>query len=163
MRRHPILGYSRMHKGVDFAAPSGTPIYAAGSGRVVVAGRNGGYGNYVRIRHSGEYSTAYAHMSRFAKGIGPGQRVRQGQVIGYVGSTGRSTGPHLHYEVLRNDAQMNPLKIKQPPTTQLAGADLERFNAEVARIDRLRRELSRDTQVASKTDPAPAIPVAAVR
>jgi len=107
---------------------------------VVAAGRNGGYGNYVRIRHSGEYSTAYAHMSRFAKGIRPGQRVRQGQVIGYVGTTGRSTGPHLHYEVLRNEEQMNPLKIKQPPTTQLAGADLERFNEEVARIDRLRRD-----------------------
>jgi murein DD-endopeptidase MepM/ murein hydrolase activator NlpD len=163
MRRHPILGYSRMHKGVDFAAPSGTPIYAAGSGRVAAAGRNGGYGNYVRIRHSGEYSTAYAHMSRFAKGIKSGQRVRQGQVIGYVGTTGRSTGPHLHYEVLRNDQQVNPLKIKQPPTTQLAGADLERFNAEVARIDRLRGELPGGTQVASKADRGPAIPVAAIR
>jgi murein DD-endopeptidase MepM/ murein hydrolase activator NlpD len=163
MRRHPILGYSRMHKGVDFAAPSGTPIYAAGSGRVVAAGRNGGYGNYVRIRHSGEYSTAYAHLSRFAKGIRSGQRVRQGQVIGYVGTTGRSTGPHLHYEVLRNDAQMNPLKIKQPAAAQLAGADLERFNEEVARIDQLRRELTRNTQLASKAGPSPAIPVAAIR
>ena len=161
MRRHPILGYSRMHKGVDFAAPRGTPIYAAGSGRVVMAGRNGSFGNYVRLRHSGEYSTAYAHMARFAKGIEPGKRVRQGQVIGYIGTTGHSTGPHLHYEVLRNDKQINPLSVKQPPNTQLAGADLERFNQEVARIDRLRRELTRDTQVASKQ--APAIPVAAIR
>jgi murein DD-endopeptidase MepM/ murein hydrolase activator NlpD len=163
MRRHPILGYSRMHQGVDFAAPSGTPIYAAGSGRVVAAGRNGGYGNYIRVRHSGEYSTAYAHLSRFAKGIKSGQRVRQGQVIGYVGTTGRSTGPHLHYEVLRNDQQINPLQIKQPPTTQLAGADLQRFNEEVARIDRLRGEMTGNTQLASKAEQLPAIPVAAVR
>jgi murein DD-endopeptidase MepM/ murein hydrolase activator NlpD len=163
MRRHPILGYSRMHKGVDFAAPTGTPIYAAGSGRVAAAGRNGSYGNYIRVRHSGEYSTAYAHLSRFAKGIRSGQRVRQGQVIGYVGTTGRSTGPHLHYEVLRNDQQINPLKLKQPPATQLAGADLERFNQEVARIDRLRGELTRNTQVASKADQPPATPVAAIR
>jgi murein DD-endopeptidase MepM/ murein hydrolase activator NlpD len=163
MRRHPILGYSRMHKGVDFAAPTGTPIYAAGGGRVAAAGRNGSYGNYIRVRHSGEYSTAYAHLSRFAKGLRPGQRVRQGQVIGYVGTTGRSTGPHLHYEVLRNDQQINPLKLKQPPATQLAGADLERFNEEVARIDRLRDELTRNTQVASKADQPPATPVAAIR
>jgi murein DD-endopeptidase MepM/ murein hydrolase activator NlpD len=161
MRKHPILGYSRMHKGADFAAPSGTPIYAAGSGRVVSAGRNGGYGNYIRLRHSGEYSTAYAHLSRFAKGIGPGKRIRQGQVIGYVGTTGRSTGAHLHYEVLRNDKQINPLEVKQPPTSQLTGADLKRFNTEVARIDRLRHELTRDTQVASKQNPA--IPIAAIR
>ena len=163
MRKHPILGYSLMHKGVDFAAPSGTPIYAGGGGRVAVAGRNGGYGNYIRVRHSAEYSTAYAHLSRFAKGIKPGQRVRQGQVIGYVGSTGRATGPHLHYEVLRNDQQINPLKIKQSPATQLAGADLERFQEEVARIDRLRHEMTRDTQVASKADQSPATPVAAIR
>jgi murein DD-endopeptidase MepM/ murein hydrolase activator NlpD len=163
MRRHPILGYSLMHKGVDFAAPTGTPIYAAGSGRVAAAGRNGSYGNYIRVRHSGEYSTAYAHLSRFAKGLRSGQRVRQGQVIGYVGTTGRSTGPHLHYEVLRNDQQINPLKLKQPSATQLAGADLERFNQEVARIDRLRDELTRNTQVASKADQAPATPVAAIR
>jgi murein DD-endopeptidase MepM/ murein hydrolase activator NlpD len=157
MRRHPILGYSRMHKGVDFAAPSGTPIYAAGSGRVASAGRNGGYGNYVQIRHSGEYSTAYGHMSRIAKAIRAGARVQQGQVIGYVGTTGRSTGPHLHYEVLRNSAQVNPLSIKQPPHTQLAGADLERFRAEIDRIDRLRAELAQgSTQLASRAAASPA-------
>ena len=150
MRRHPILGYTRMHQGVDFAAPSGTPIYAAGDGKVEIAKRNGGYGRYVRIRHTGEYSTAYAHMSRFAKGIVPGHRVQQGQVIGYVGTTGRSTGPHLHYEVLRNGTQINPLQIKQPANQQLAGADLERFRAEVARIDRLRADPDRGTQVASR-------------
>ena len=150
MRRHPILGYTLMHKGVDFAAPRGTPIYAAGEGKVEVAKRNGGYGKYVRIRHTGEYSTAYAHLSGFAKGIASGRRVRQGQVIGYVGTTGRSTGPHLHYEVLRNNAQINPLRIKQPPNQQLAGADLKRFQAEVERIDRLRADPPRSTQLASR-------------
>jgi murein DD-endopeptidase MepM/ murein hydrolase activator NlpD len=152
MRRHPILGYSRMHKGVDFAAPSGTPIYAAGGGRVVSAGRNGGYGNYVRIRHTTEFSTAYGHLSRFGQGIRAGERVRQGQVIGYVGTTGRSTGPHLHYEVLRNNSQINPLSVKQPPTSQLAGGDLQRFRVEVGRIDQLRAELARGTQMASRGD-----------
>lgn len=150
MRRHPILGYNRMHQGVDFAAPTGTPIYAAGDGRVEIAKRNGGYGKYIRIRHTTEYSTAYAHLSRFAKSIEPGRRVRQGQVIGYVGTTGRSTGPHLHYEVLRNGGQINPLKIKQPANQQLAGADLERFRAEMARIDRLRADPARATRIASR-------------
>jgi murein DD-endopeptidase MepM/ murein hydrolase activator NlpD len=150
LRKHPILGYTRMHQGVDFAAPTGTPIYAAGDGKVVVAKRNGGYGRYIQIRHNGDYSTAYAHMSRFANGIAAGQRVQQGQVIGYVGTTGRSTGPHLHYEVLRNGGQINPLQIKQPANQQLAGAALERFRAEVARIDRLREDPNRATQVASR-------------
>jgi murein DD-endopeptidase MepM/ murein hydrolase activator NlpD len=149
MRRHPILGYNRMHQGVDFAAPTGTPIYAAGAGKVEIAKRNGGYGKYIRIRHTGEYSTAYAHLSSFAKGIAPGRRVRQGQVIGYVGTTGRSTGPHLHYEVLRRGAQINPLQIKQPADQQLAGADLERFQAEMARIDSLREDAPAATRLAS--------------
>ena len=150
MRRHPILGYTLMHKGVDFAAPRGTPIYAAAEGKIEIAKRNGGYGKYIRIRHTGEYSTAYAHLSGFAKGIAPGRRVRQGQVIGYVGTTGRSTGPHLHYEVLRSGAQINPLRLKQPPNQQLAGADLKRFQAEVERIDRLRADPPRSTQLASR-------------
>jgi murein DD-endopeptidase MepM/ murein hydrolase activator NlpD len=150
LRRHPILGYNRMHQGVDFAAPTGTPIYAAGDGKIEVAKRNGGYGRYVRIRHTGDYSTAYAHMSRFANGISPGRRIQQGQVIGYVGTTGRSTGPHLHYEVLRNGTQINPLQIRQPANQQLAGADLERFQAEMARIDRLRADPDGATQVASR-------------
>jgi murein DD-endopeptidase MepM/ murein hydrolase activator NlpD len=151
MRHHPVLGYNRMHKGTDFAAPSGTPIYAGGSGRIDVAGRNGGYGNYIRIRHSGEYSTAYAHLSQFAKGIKPGVKVRQGQVIGYVGTTGRSTGPHLHYEVLRHGQQINAMKVKQPSATKLAGAELEAFQREVARIDRLRTKLGGPSQLASNT------------
>jgi murein DD-endopeptidase MepM/ murein hydrolase activator NlpD len=121
---------------------------------VASAGRNGGYGNYVRIRHTTEFSTAYAHLSRFGQGIRAGQRVRQGQVIGYVGTTGRSTGPHLHYEVLRNSSQINPLSVKQPPTSQLAGADLQRFRVEVGRIDQLRAELARGTQLASRGDAA---------
>jgi len=126
-RRHPILGYTRMHKGVDFAAASGTPIYAAGDGRVEVVGRNKGYGNYVRIRHNAEYSTAYGHMSRFAKGLRRGQMVKQGTIIGYVGATGLATGPHLHYEILQAGAQINPLSVKTIEQVQLAGADLRRF------------------------------------
>jgi murein DD-endopeptidase MepM/ murein hydrolase activator NlpD len=150
MRKHPVLGYSRMHKGTDFAAPRGTPIYAGGSGKVEIAGRKGGYGNYIRIRHSNTYSTAYAHMHKFAKGMKPGARVRQGQVIGYVGTTGRSTGNHLHYEVLKNGKQINPLKMKQPPATKLTGADFEAFKKEVARIDAKREQLAQEQHLVSQ-------------
>ncbi len=138
MRRHPILGYSKMHKGVDFAAPKGTPVFAAGDGIVETAGRNGGYGKYVRIRHSGSYKTAYAHLSRYGRGIKAGTRVKQGQVIGYVGSTGRSTGPHLHYEVLSGKKQVNPRSLKLPAGERLKGKDLARFQQERERIDVLR-------------------------
>jgi len=134
-RRHPILGYNKMHKGIDFAAPRGTRIMAAGNGVVVAAGRNGGYGLYIRIRHNTTYSTAYAHMRAIAKGVRRGRRVRQGQTIGYVGSTGRSTGPHLHYEVLRNNRQVNPLGLKLPTGRTLKGAELKRFRAAKAEID----------------------------
>jgi len=127
MRRHPILGYSTMHRGVDFAAPPGTPIYAAGHGTVEMADWHGGYGRYVRIRHNGRFKTAYAHMSRFAPGIRSGSRVRQGQVIGFVGTTGRSTGPHLHYEVLQEDKQVNPLGLKLPTGEKLEGRELTAF------------------------------------
>lgn len=144
MRRHPILGYTRMHQGIDFSAASGTPIVAAGDGVVEVAGRRGGYGNYVRLQHNRRLQTAYAHMSRFSAGIRPGARVRQGQVIGYVGSTGLSTGPHLHYEVLVNGSQVNPLSVDLPVGRALEGADLVAFREMVAEIDRrfagLRRE-----------------------
>ena len=136
MRKHPIMGYNKMHRGVDFAAPSGTPIKAAGAGVVESAGRNGGYGNYIRIRHDGSYATAYAHLSRFAKGIRPGQRVTQAQVIGYVGSTGRSTGPHLHYEVLRNGGQINPMSVKLPTGKKLTGNTLEEFARFRSEVDR---------------------------
>src|SRR3546814_820831 len=129
MRRHPILGYSKMHRGIDFAAPTGTPIMAAGSGVIRFAGRKGGYGKYISIRHNSEYDTAYAHMSRFAKGMKTGRRVKQGEVIGYIGTTGRSTGPHLHYEVLANNKQINPMNLKLPSGTKLAGKDLARFRA----------------------------------
>lgn len=150
LRHHPILGFTKMHKGIDFAAPVGTPVYAAGDGVVEFAGRNGSYGNYVRIRHNGEYKTAYAHLSRFAKGIRRGVRVRQGQVIGYVGSTGRSTGPHLHYEILVGGRQVNPLSVRQPSSEKLAGAELERFRRTVAAIDALRERLARTSLVASR-------------
>ena len=126
-RRHPILGYTRMHRGVDFAAPRGTPIYAAGNGTVTYAGRKGGYGNYIRIRHNGRYTTAYAHLKGFKRGIRKRRRVTQGQIIGYVGSTGRSTGPHLHYEVHVNGRQANPLRLRLPSGRKLKGKELERF------------------------------------
>jgi murein DD-endopeptidase MepM/ murein hydrolase activator NlpD len=150
-RRHPVLGYTRMHKGIDFAAPTGTPILAAGDGVVDFAGRNKGYGNYVRVRHDGEYSTAYAHLSRFQKGMKRGRRITQGEVIGYVGSTGLSTGPHLHYEVLRRGAQVNPLAIKAAAfADRLRGAELSRFLALRDRIDELRRRPDRDKLVAQR-------------
>jgi murein DD-endopeptidase MepM/ murein hydrolase activator NlpD len=134
-RRHPILGYSKMHTGVDWAAPRGTPIYASGNGIVAIAGWESGYGKYVRIRHTNGYETAYGHMSAFARGIQPGSRVRQGQIIGYVGSTGLSTGPHLHYEILVNNRFVDPLKIKLPRGRVLDGATLASFEKERERFD----------------------------
>ena len=132
-RRHPILKRTIVHWGVDYAAPSGTAIYAGGDGVVQVAKYNGGYGNYIKIRHNSEYSTAYGHMKSFAKGIRPGVRVKQGQVIGYVGSTGRSTGPHLHYEVVQNGRRVNP-KIKAAAGENLAGNNLTKFKQQVAEL-----------------------------
>ncbi len=136
MRKHPILGYSKMHKGTDFAAPRGTPIYAAGNGVVEVAARRGGYGKYIRIRHGSSYKTAYAHLHGYAKGIKSGARVKQGQVIGYVGSTGRSTGPHLHYEVILNGKQVNPLKVTLPRGDKLKKDELAAFATHRAEVDR---------------------------
>ncbi|MDH3335078.1 MAG: peptidoglycan DD-metalloendopeptidase family protein, partial [Rhodospirillaceae bacterium] len=133
-RKHPVLGYTKMHKGADFAAPTGTPIYAAGNGTIEVSGRNGSYGNYVRIRHNSEYSTAYAHMKAIKRGMGKGKRVTQGEVIGYVGTTGRSTGPHLHYEILRAGRQVNPLRVKMPSGKKLKGDELARFKVSFAEI-----------------------------
>jgi murein DD-endopeptidase MepM/ murein hydrolase activator NlpD len=130
MRRHPLLGYSRLHKGVDFGAPYGAPIYAATDGIVVFAGRHGGHGNYIRLNHNGGMATGYAHMSRFA--VGMGSRVRQGQVIGYVGSTGLSTGPHLHYELYRGGVAINPRSVSFIQTSLLAGADLAAFRSKLA-------------------------------
>ena len=137
MRRHPVLGYTRAHQGIDFGAGTGTPILAAGDGVVAEAGRKGGYGRWLRIRHSGGWDTGYAHISRYAKGVRPGARVRQGQVVAYVGATGLATGPHLHYEVFQRGRRVNPLSAKVPQGTVLAGGELRRFKAEKARIDGL--------------------------
>jgi len=126
-RKHPVLGYTRMHKGLDFSAPTGTPIMAAGDGIVERASRYGAYGNYVRIRHNGTYKTAYAHLSKYGRGIKSGKRVKQGQIIGYVGATGRVTGRHLHYEVFVNGKQVNPLRLKIPTGITLAGKDKQKF------------------------------------
>ncbi len=134
-RRHPVLGYNRMHKGVDFGAPTGTPIYAAGNGTVERASRFGSYGNYVRIRHANGYETAYAHMNGYGPGIRSGVHVEQGQIIGYVGATGRVTGAHLHYEVLFEGDQVNPRTIDLPSGRELDGDMLAAFQEHRARID----------------------------
>jgi murein DD-endopeptidase MepM/ murein hydrolase activator NlpD len=126
-REHPILGYSAMHTGVDFGAPSGTPILAAGAGKVTMAGYNGGYGIFVKLEHTREIGTGYGHMSRLGPGIKPGVTVRQGQVIGFVGSTGMSTGPHLHYEFYRSGRAVNPLAQKFAMQASVGGKDLARF------------------------------------
>jgi murein DD-endopeptidase MepM/ murein hydrolase activator NlpD len=127
MRRHPILGYTRLHRGLDFAAPRGTPIYAAGDGQIVALGRNGDFGKYIRIRHRNGYETAYAHMNGYARRLKKGVRVKQGQVIGYVGSTGLATGPHLHYEVLRHKKPVNPRDLEVPAQTSLTDAELDKL------------------------------------
>lgn len=138
MRRHPVLGFSRMHKGIDFAAPTGTPIMAAGTGVVEYIGRHAGYGNFIRIRHQGNYKTAYAHMSRFNPAMKHGKQVQQGQIIGYVGSTGLSTGPHLHYEIHKGDTPINPTSAKVPTGRWLEGSDLAAFKAQRDRMRSLR-------------------------
>ncbi|MEL7033472.1 MAG: M23 family metallopeptidase [Pseudomonadota bacterium] len=141
-RRHPISGYTRLHKGTDFAAPTGTPIYAAGNGVVERASRYGGYGHYIRIRHAKGYKTAYAHLSRYARGVKSGRRVKQGQIIGYVGSTGASTGPHLHYEVYKNGKAVDVMRLKLPTGRKLAmDPDVfEAFKVERDRIDAIRED-----------------------
>jgi murein DD-endopeptidase MepM/ murein hydrolase activator NlpD len=136
MRFHPVLGYSRMHKGIDYGAPMGSPIVAATDGVVNFAGWHGGHGNYVQIRTSGNLGTGYAHMSRIVARAG--QHVRAGQLIGYVGSTGLSTGPHLHFEVFQNNVAVNPGSVKFIQAAQLAGAELGRFRATLARLMALR-------------------------
>ncbi|MGZ6014719.1 MAG: peptidoglycan DD-metalloendopeptidase family protein [Phenylobacterium sp.] len=136
-RKHPILGYTRAHEGIDFGAGWGTPILAAGDGVVAQAGPWGGYGNWLRIRHSEGWDTGYGHISRYAAGIHPGVHVHQGQVVAYVGATGLATGPHLHYEIWKNGQRVNPIGVKVPQGSALAGADLQRFDGEKARIDGL--------------------------
>ena len=134
-RRHPILGYSKMHTGVDWAAPYGTPIFASGNGTVDKVGWEGGYGKYVRVRHNNGYETAYGHMSAFARGIEPGKKVRQGQVIGFVGSTGLSTGAHVHYEIVVNGRFVDPMRIRLPRGRVLEGPMLASFEKERERIE----------------------------
>ena len=134
VRKHPVLGYTKMHRGLDFAAPSGTPVFAAGDGVVEKAGWNGSYGRYIKIRHTGTYKTAYAHLSGIHKNIRVGKRVLQGKTIGYVGSTGRSTGPHLHYEVLRNNKQVNPMSIKLPAGKNIHPTKLKTYKNHVKTI-----------------------------
>ncbi len=153
-RKHPVLGYTRMHKGVDFRAPTGTPIMAAGDGVIEMAARNGSYGNYVRIKHNGSYKTAYGHLSKFGRGIKRGQRVKQGQIIGYSGATGRVTAAHLHYEVLVGGKQTNPLTLKLPTGRTLKGRDLESFRANRASIVHdIDRILTLDAVLAQTSQP----------
>ena len=135
MRKHPILGYNKMHRGTDFAAPSGTPIMASGSGTVTRARWCGGGGNCVKIKHNSTYETVYAHMKSFAKGVREGKKVKQGQIIGYVGSTGLSTGPHLHYEVIVNGKKVNSQRLKLPSGRILKGKAREEFELERIKID----------------------------
>jgi murein DD-endopeptidase MepM/ murein hydrolase activator NlpD len=151
-RRHPLLGIRKMHTGIDWAAPTGTPIMAAGDGTIELAERHGGNGNYIRIRHGNGYKTAYSHMSRFMPNIKKGMKIRQGQQIGFVGSTGMSTGPHLHYEVLVNNRFTNPLKVRVPRSRQLNGRMLAEFKKEEARIDELMRRAPVKTRIASVND-----------
>jgi murein DD-endopeptidase MepM/ murein hydrolase activator NlpD len=136
-RTHPISGYKKMHQGIDFAAGTGTPVVAPADGVVVEARRWGGYGNWLRIRHNNGLESGYGHLSRYGSGIRAGQRVSQGQIVAYVGSTGASTGPHLHYELWRNGQRINPAGVRTQEGTELAGADLAAFRAEKSRIDRI--------------------------
>jgi murein DD-endopeptidase MepM/ murein hydrolase activator NlpD len=135
VRRHPVTGFSAMHRGIDFAVPKGTPILAAGSGVIESSGWNGNYGKYIRIRHDSTYKTAYAHMSRIASRAVVGRYVEQGDVIGFVGSTGRSTGPHLHYEIMVNNRQLNPLTVQLPTAEELPDAEREDFLASIALLE----------------------------
>tara|TARA_Y100000748_G_scaffold94759_1_gene79113 strand:+ start:101 stop:1384 length:1284 start_codon:yes stop_codon:yes gene_type:complete len=136
MRKHPILGYNKMHKGTDFAAPKGTPVMASGNGKIIKARWCGGGGNCIKIKHNSTYSTVYAHLSAFARGIKPGKRVKQGEVIGYVGSTGMSTGPHLHYEVIENGKKINSQTLKLP-----SGKILKNKNRELFEVTRIKTDV----------------------
>ncbi len=141
MRKHPILGYTKMHQGTDFAAPEGTPIMASGDGKIIRARWCGGGGNCIKIKHNSTYSTVYAHLKNFARGIKEGRRVKQGQIIGYVGSTGMSTGPHLHYEVIINGKKVNSQKLKLPSGKILKGKERETFEVNKIKLNVLKSEL----------------------
>jgi murein DD-endopeptidase MepM/ murein hydrolase activator NlpD len=148
MRFHPVLGYTRMHKGIDFAVPTGTPVMAAGSGTIQIQGWLGGYGNFVLINHGNTYSTAYGHLSRFAPGLHQGSHVRQGQVVAYSGATGLATGPHLHYEIRINGNQVNPLTVKVARGQILAGRELHQFLANRVGVDRELAAMPLESKVA---------------
>jgi murein DD-endopeptidase MepM/ murein hydrolase activator NlpD len=145
-RRHPILGYTKMHTGVDWAAPMGTPIYASGNGTIEKAGWESGYGKYIRVKHNYGYETAYGHMTAFARGIEPGVKVRQGQVIGYVGSTGLSTGAHVHYEIIVNGRLVDPMRIKLPRGRELEGVALASFERDRDKIEGMMNQPTRAAQ-----------------
>lgn len=151
MRKHPVLGYSKMHKGMDFAAPTGTPIYAAGDGTVEYAGRFSSYGNYIKVRHNSKLKTAYAHLHKIRSGVSVGSRVKQGQIIGYVGTTGRSTGPHLHYEIMVNNVAVNPRSVDLPTGEQLGGENLRRFKSMVGNIQQQYVSLMQGEKFAQNT------------
>ena len=142
MRRHPILGYTRLHRGLDFAAPTGTPIYAAGTGTVESVSRSREYGRFVKIQHSNGYETVYAHLSRFARGLKSNTTVRQGQIIGFVGMSGLATGPHLHYEVLHYGKPVNPRTLDLPPGRQLDATGMTSLNAAIASAHKRMRSLA---------------------
>jgi murein DD-endopeptidase MepM/ murein hydrolase activator NlpD len=148
MRNHPISGYTKMHRGIDFGAPIGTPIYAAGDGVVQAASVRNGYGNYLKIKHNSQYSSAYAHLSRYASGIAPGKHVKQGQIVAYVGMTGAATGPHLHYEILVNNVQVNPANVKFKTGTVLQGKELVAFRENMNKIEARLASISRGNTVA---------------
>ncbi|MDR0329385.1 MAG: peptidoglycan DD-metalloendopeptidase family protein [Rickettsia sp.] len=150
-RHHPTLGYTKMHKGVDFAAPTGTPIYAAGNGVITEIGWKSGYGKFIQIKHSQNLSTAYAHASNFAKNLKPGSIVKQGQVIAYVGSTGRTTGPHLHYEVKIGGKNINPMHVKSTPGIELAGKQLAKFKQFKSNVRSLSSELDNKSEIAENS------------
>ena len=141
VRKHPILGYNKMHRGTDFAAPEGTPIMASGDGKIVRARWCGGGGNCIKIRHNSTYSTVYAHLKNFSRGIREGARVKQGQIIGYVGSTGMSTGPHLHYEVIINGKKINSQKLKLPSGKILKKKERELFEVSKIKLNVLKSKL----------------------
>jgi murein DD-endopeptidase MepM/ murein hydrolase activator NlpD len=141
LRKHPILGYNKMHKGTDFAAPEGTPVMASGDGKIIRARWCGGGGNCIKIKHNSTYSTVYAHLSKFASGIKEGTRVKQGRIIGYVGSTGMSTGPHLHYEVIENGKKINSQTLKLPSGKILNGKNRELFEVKKIKTNVLKSEI----------------------
>lgn len=150
-RKHPIKGYTKMHTGVDFGAPTGTPIMAAGDGVVERCDKFGGYGNYICIRHDGSTKTAYAHLSRFAKGMKKGTKVHQGKVIGYVGTTGNTTGPHLHFELIQNGKHVNPTKVTQLPKTKLLGKALQEYRAFKEKVERMKVEAKKEASKEERT------------